>query len=300
MDKIYKMHKSVYLSSLLFTIILFSNCSPKQYEIGKYQNDPIIADGDASDWGLPLRFGSEEGSLQYSITNDKENFYISVATNNQQTQMSILRAGLKICFDPKGNKSTDIALIYPYKEPMEAGPRGKNENRNTDPNSMKQKMMLDADIFSTIGFVNMENRIYDLKDTSHFKVGMNYDKYNNLVFEAIVPIKNIIASPINFKKTPSISVGIIVNNFGGGGARPNGSGEAGNYRNGSEGMGGGMRGGGMGGGAMRGGGRGGMGSGMGGGGMRGGMGGAGMRNGGNYNYASKQIVNWYQFKLASE
>ena len=209
--------------------------------------------------------------------------------------MSILRAGLKICFDPKGNKSTDIALIYPYKDPMEAGPRGRNENRNSDPNLMKQKMMLDADIFSTIGFVNMENRIYDLKDTSHFKVGMNYDKYNNLVFEAIVPIKNVIASPINFKKTPSISVGIIVNNFGGGGARPNGSGEDGNYRSGSEGMGGGMRGGGMsggmGGGGMRGGGRGGMG----GGGMRGG----GMNRGGNYN-ASKQIINWYQFKLASE
>jgi hypothetical protein len=278
------MYKSVYLSSLLFTILLFSNCSPKQYEIGKYQNDPIIADGDANDWGLPLRFGSEEGSLQYSITNDKENLYISVATNNQQTQMSILRAGLKICFDPKGNKSSDIALIYPYKDPMEAGPRGRNDNRNTDPNLIKQKMMLDADIFNTIGFLNMENRIYDLKDTSHFKVGMNYDKYNNLVFEAIVPIKNVITTPINFKKTPSISVGIIVNNFGAGGARPNGSGEAGNYRSGS---------GGMGGGGMRGGGHGGMG----GGGMRGG--GGGMNRDGNYN-ASKQIINWYQFKLASE
>jgi hypothetical protein len=296
------MRISIYLSSLFFTILLFSNCSPKQYEIGKYQNETIIADGDASDWGLPLRFGSEEGALQYSITNDKENFYISVATNNQQTQMSILRAGLKICFDPKGNKSTDIALVYPYKDPMEAGPRVRNENKNTDPNSIKQKMMLDADIFSTIGFMNMENRIYDLKDTSHFKVGMNFDKYNNLVFEAIVPIKNVIATPINFKKTPSISVGIIINNFAGGGARPNSSGENGNYRSGGEGMGGGMRGGGMGGGrgGMGGGGMGGGRGGMGGGGMGGGgMRGGGMSRGGSYN-ASKQIINWYQFKLASE
>jgi len=296
------MHKSVYLSFLFFTIMLFSNCSPKQYEIGRYQNDPILADGDASDWGLPLRFGSEEGSLQYSITNDKENFYISVATNNQQTQMSILRAGLKICFDPKGNKSTNMALIYPYKDPMEAGPRGRNENKKTDPNLIKQKMIMDADIFSTIGFMNMENRIYDLKDTSHFKVGMNFDKYNNLVFEAIVPVKNVITTPINFKKAPSISIGIIINNFAMGGARPNGGGEGSNYRGGGEGMGGGMRGGGMGGGGMRGGGGGmggggmrGGGGGMGGGGMRGG----GMRSGGDNNYANKQIVNWYQFKLAT-
>jgi hypothetical protein len=289
----YKMRYLIYLCCLAFTIISFSNCSPKQYEIGKYQNDIIIADGDASDWGLPLRFGSEEGSLQYSITNDKENFYISVASNNQQTQMSILRTGLKIYFDPKGNKATDICLTYPYKDPIESGPRGRNENKNTDPNLIKQKMILDADIYSTAGFINMENRIYDLKDTSHFKVGMNFDKYNNLIFEAIVPIKNVLANPVNFKKAPSISVGIIVNNFGNGGARPNG--ENANYRSGGESMsGGGMRGGGMGGG-MRGGGRGGMGGGMGGG-MRGG---GGISRSGGYN-GSKQIVNWYQFKLASE
>ncbi len=279
------MRYSIYLFSL--SIILLSNCSPKQYEIGKYQNETIIADGDAADWGLPLRFGSEEGSLQYAITNDRENFYISVASNNQQTQMSILRAGLKIYFDPKGNKATDICLTYPYKDPMESGPRGRNENKNTDPNLIKQKMILDADIYSTSGFINMENRIYDLKDTSQFKVGMNFDKYNNLVFEAIVPIKNVLANPVNFKKTPSISVGIIVNNFGGGGARLNGSGENQNYRSNSEGMNrGSMRGGGMGGGMRGGGSRGGM------------RGGGGMSRGGGY--VGKQIVNWYQFKLASE
>jgi hypothetical protein len=286
------MRFSIYLFSLFFVMVVFSNCSPKQYEVGKYQNDPIIADGDATDWGLPLRFGSEEGSLQYSISNDKENFYISVASNNQQTQMSILRAGLKIYFDPKGNKATDISLIYPYKDPMENnGPRVRNENKNTDPNLIKQKMILDADIYTTTGFLNMENRIYDLKDTSHFKVGMNFDKYNNLVFEAIVPIKNVIATPINFMKPPSISIGIIINNLGGGGGRPNGNGENANYRGGGMsrgGMGGGM-GGGTGGG-MRGGGGGGRG------GMRGG---GAMQAGGSYT-GSKQIVNWYQFKLASE
>ena len=281
----------IYLFILAFTIIVFSNCSPKQYEIGKYQNDSIIADGDATDWGLPLLFGSEEGSLQYSITNDKENFYISIASNNQQTQMSILRSGLKIYFDPKGNKATDICLTYPYKDPMEIGPRGRNENKNMDPNLIRQKMILDANIYSTTGFINMENRIFDLKDTSHFKVGMNFDKYNNLVFEAIVPIKNVLTNAINFKKAPIISVGIIINNFGGAGTRPNGGSEAANYRGGGEGMsGGGMRGGGMGGG-MRGGG-------MRGGGMGGGMRGGGMSRGGD-NYGNKQIMNWYHFKLAT-
>jgi hypothetical protein len=289
----------LYTFSFIFTSLLFSKCSPKEYPIGKFQSELIIADGDATDWGLPLRFGSEIGSLQYSITNDKENIYISVASSDQMTQMRMLRAGLKIYIDPKGNKSTDICLTYPYKDQMEA-PRGRGENRNTDPNAMKQKMLLDADIFNTTGFVNMENRIYDLKDTSHFKIGINYDKYNNLVFEAIIPIKNVIANPINFKKAPSISVGIIVNNMNNFGTRTVNSNGGEAMRSGM-GEGGGMRGG-MGGGGMRGGmGGGGMRGGMGGGGMRGGMSGGGMRSGGaSYNDNNKQIANWHQFKMAFE
>lgn len=278
------MYKRPYFLYFSIIALLASYCSPKEYPLGKYQNTAIIADGDATDWGLPLRFGNETGSLQYSITNDLENIYISVASSDQATQMKMLRSGINIFIDPKGKKSKDISLIYPFKESMNM-PRGRNENGNSDRNAMKQKMIMDADIFSTKGFINMENRIYDLKDTSHIKVAMNFDIYNNLVFETIIPIKNVINVPIINKKAPSISVGIVINNMGG--QRQGGSaGEMSRY----EGMGG-MRGG-MGGG-MRGGMRGGMG-----GGMRGGSGmGGGMRSsmGGNNN---DPISNWYQFKLA--
>ena len=282
------MHKFAYL--VLFAIpFLLTNCSPTNFPIGKFQSDPIVADGNASDWGLPLRFGNETGSLQYAITNDRENIYVSVASNDQATQMKMLRAGIKVYIDIKGKKSTDMGLVYPFKDQDELTNR-RMGIRNANPNAMKEKMILDANIFSCFGFINMENRIYDLKDTSHIKIGMNYDAYNNLVFEAIIPLKNVLTIPITNTKAPSISVGIIVNNMGGDAQRPNAS-MAGMNRA----EGGGMRGGGMGGGGMRGGG-------MGGGGMRGGsMGGGGMRGGsmGGGGYGnSGPIVNWYEFKLA--
>jgi len=278
------MRKYKYILGFSIITLVIANCSPKEYPLGKYQNTAIVADGDASDWGLPLRFGNENGSLQYAITNDKENIYISVASSDQATQMKMLRAGIKIFIDPKGNKSKDISLTYPFKDQMEM-PKERNQNGNLDRNAMKQKMIMDADIFSTTGFINMENRIYDLKDTSHIKVAMNFDTYNNLVFESIIPIKNILSSPITNKKTPSISVGIMINTFGG--QRPSGSSEM--SRNEGGGMGGGMRSG-MGNGGMRGG--------MGGGGMRGGMGGGGMRGGMGNSNVNNTISNWYQFKLA--
>jgi hypothetical protein len=289
------MRKCSYLLMFIVSAIVFASCSPTNYPVGKYQSEAIIADGNASDWGLPLRFGNETGSLQYSITNDRDNIYVSVASNDQATQMKMLRAGLKIYIDTKGKKSTDMGLVYPFKE-QEVMTNRRMENRNTSPTAMKQKMILDADIFSTTGFINMENRIYDLKDTSHIKIGMNYDTYNNLVFEAIIPLKYVLATPITNSKAPSISVGIIVNNMGGMGNRQPASMVGMNRAEGAgmnNGMGG-MRNGGMGGA---------MGSGMRGSGMRGGggagmsRGGANMRSNGGYNN-SGPITNWYQFKLA--
>jgi hypothetical protein len=300
------MQKINSLIGCIIAALLLSNCSPKEFALGKYQGTSIKADGDASDWGLPLRFGDETGSLQYAVTNDENNIYVSVASNEKTTQMRMLRAGIKICIDPKGNKSTDMCLNYPFTDPMDMPKTGRNEfarnensrrdSKNADPTAMRQKMMMDADMFSTTGFINMENRVYDLRDTSIIKVGMNFDIYNNLIFEAIIPIKQITNTTIPSKKTPSISVGIIVNSMGGGaGQKPGGNG--GGFE--SNGMGGGMRGGGMGGG-MRGGG---MGGGMRGGGMGGGMRGGGMGGGMRGSYAndnSKPITNWYQFKLATQ
>ena len=289
------MRKLSHLIVILASSILLSNCSPSNFPVGKYQSEQIVADGNANDWGLPLRFGNENGSLEYSITNDKDNIYVSIASNDPSTQMKMLRAGIKVYIDTKGKKGTEMGLIYPFKEKVDM-PNRRMENRNSDPTAMKQKMILDADIFSTSGFINMENRIYDLKDTSHIKIGMNYDTYNNLVFEAIIPLKNVLAAPITSSKAPSISVGIIVNNMDGTGNRQPASmagtnrAEGGGMNNGM----GGMRSGGMGGG---------MGGSMRGGGMRGGggagmsRGGANMRSGGGYNN-SAPIANWYQFKLA--
>jgi len=296
----YSNYKRILTSFIL--CIFFANCTPKEFPLGKFQETPIIADGDATDWGLPLRFGSETESIQYAITNDKENIYVSVASNNQVTQMRMLRAGIKIYIDSKGKKRNDVYLSYPFKEDINNDRSPRNNNMASDPSLIKQKMIMDADLYSTTGFINMENKIYDVKDTSHVKIGMNFDIYNNLVFEAIIPLKNVLVNPIINKKSPSISIGVVVNNMMGSNRQMVGQG---NRPEGGEGMGGGMRGGGMGGGGMRGGGMGGggmRGGSMGGGGMRGGgMGGGGMRGGGmggGGNYNSKPTINWYEFKLA--
>jgi hypothetical protein len=175
-------------------------------------------------------------------------------------------------------------------------------NKGGDQINFKKQLLMDKDIFKTFGFINMENRVYDVSDTSNIKMGINYDAFGNLVFEAIIPIKHIYDKIVTAKNAPSLSIGIVLNTMVMNFENRSGNNSAGEngMRGGSSGMGGGMRGGGgmggMGGGMSGGGMRGGMGGGMRGGGMRGG---GGMRaGGGGFNTMNKVIANWYQFKLA--
>ena len=112
--------KNIHLLSAGFILLLsLTYCSPQEFPLGNFQKTPILADGNAEDWCLPLRFGSEGGALQYNITNDSRNIYVSVATNDQATQMSILRAGISIYVDTKGKKNKTMGLSFPANEALE-------------------------------------------------------------------------------------------------------------------------------------------------------------------------------------
>lgn len=310
------MKRSFQIISICF---LLSNCSPKEYPLGNFQSSPVVADGSISDWSLPLRFGTEDGSMEYNITNDNQNIYISVATNNQATQMRILRAGINIYIDTKGKSDKSMGVLFPVradnlnnnyapnpaaKEDNQNFTRGNNRRNNltgeTGPTAanQKKKLLMDNNIFKTFGFINMENNIYDLFDSTAIKMGVNYDQLNNLVIECVIPIKNITNKNFTASNAPSISVGIVLNNINmnrgatamGAGGRTGGMEGGGGIGGGRGGMGGGM------GGGMRGGG--GMGGGRGGGGMRGGAGMGGQSMGGDRLGLNKEVANWYKFKLA--
>jgi hypothetical protein len=94
-----------------------NGCSPKLMPEGHFQNSPVVIDGKINDWGLPLRFSNPEYSMQYSVTNDDEKIYICVYSKDESFQKRILKAGMSICFDPKGEKDKTMSFVYPVKKP---------------------------------------------------------------------------------------------------------------------------------------------------------------------------------------
>jgi hypothetical protein len=277
--------------------LIFVSCSHKLAPEGHYQSTPVITDGKTDDWQLPLRFSNSRYTLQYNVTNDDKNLYICVSSRESATQLRILRSGMTIWFDPKGEKNKTVGLYFPIRKQPDperyrgggsgsqdggdyAGGRG---NGNTgggratgaDLNTREAELLLQSNYYNTSGFPGIENGQFGVTDTKGpVQLAIKHDDQDTLlVYEITIPVRNILGAGWKAKADKkNFSVGVVLNSTPGigGGGRPGGGG--------MRGMGGGM---------------GGMRVGLGGGGRRYGGGG-----GGGSSQGQKEESDWYVFRLA--
>jgi hypothetical protein len=248
-----------------------ASCSHKLAPEGHYQSTPVVADGIPGEWSLPLRFSNANYTLQYNVTYDNKNLYVCVISRDDQTILHMLRSGITLYFDPKGDKSKDIALNYPLRkqpDPASFRRRGGEPVTNTGDSAWKAELVHQSDDFGTAGFTGIENGQFAVGDQKcPIQVAIKLNNNDSmLVYEAVIPIYNVLGADLssrNPKKT--FSVGVVVNAPeapGAGSSRPYGGG-------GGRGMGMGMR----------------------------GFGGGGGRRFTNNNQPVKEEVTWYPFRL---
>jgi hypothetical protein len=258
--------------------LLFVSCSHKLAPEGHYQTSPMVTDGKTDDWPMPLRFSNASYTLQYNVTNDDKDLYICVSSREAATQLRILRSGLTIWFDPKGEKNKTVGLYFPIrKQPDPEQYRGGGGTADADVNTREAELLLQSNYYNTTGFPKIENGQFGVTDTKGpVQLAIKHDDRDSLlVYEIMIPIRNVLGADWKAKAgKKNFSVGIVLNavpgmSGGGGGGHPNGGG-------GMRGMGGGM---------------GGMRVGLGGGRRRGTSGGGGGSQG------HKEESDWYVFRL---
>ncbi len=85
----------------LLILLTISSCTLAQTSTAKWQSQPIIIDGDGSDWGMLPRFFNTESNLKYEFRNDAQNLYFIMKAADRATQMQLLRAGFSVKFKLK-------------------------------------------------------------------------------------------------------------------------------------------------------------------------------------------------------
>src|ERR1700682_1220725 len=70
-----------------------------------WQHQPLIIDGADNDWEKPLPYYDSKNKLAYSISNDRENVYILLATKDEQAQRKIVEGGLTVWINSQAEKN---------------------------------------------------------------------------------------------------------------------------------------------------------------------------------------------------
>ncbi len=197
------------ISFLLFFIV---GCTHQLAPFGHLQETTVVADGNADEWALPLRFSNPEHTFQYSITNDQKNIYICIISTDENTQTKMLKYGMNIYFDPKGEKNKNISLEFPVRKPEQNSYNNGEPMKTSGIKIANDQLLLQSDYYNTSGFANIENGQFSVADKkNNIQVAIKLHNDSTLVYEAIIPINNIPGvDPYARKTSKNFSVGISV------------------------------------------------------------------------------------------
>ena len=173
-----------------------------------WQAEPITIDGSNKDWPSPYPEYDDKAMLGYAVSNDKDNLYITVETGDPATQLKILREGLTVWIDKKGEKDEITGINYPIptstdnskqegQRPSSAhaqqvsGTMDREQKRRMELEDRVRKALPEANEYSLQGFksCNLQFPIME-KDTCGIVVRLGIDADDEMVWEAVVPFKS--------------------------------------------------------------------------------------------------------------
>ena len=194
------MYKKLIAVLSICTIYLFSACTPKAMYQSAWQTTSVKADGDASEWRLPLRFYDSDTKLNYTLSNDNEKIYLCVRIVDELSQAKIIRNGLNIWFDTLAKKNKQCGILYPVPNVNAEdnqdgnGSSGSGSGRgsrhgNSDVDMVKNKFLRQANQMQLIGFKKGVPDYLASGNEYGVDVSINWDKNNIMIYEAVIPFK---------------------------------------------------------------------------------------------------------------
>jgi len=221
-----------------------------QENISKWQNQPIIIDGNLSDWGSIPRYFDSESNVQYEFRNDAQNLYLTFRSTDQATQIQLQQAGFSIRLKSKSNPANKFSITFsaPKKKKMpsmDRNPKDKQEKlvdkfSGKPESAPNDSAILDGFLLSN-GIITSENK--DLKGICFAKSKPGKDQ---IVAEFQIPLKEIFGNDFSLANITgsSIQLQVIINELSESASKSHGR-MRGGMRGGMPGGGGEMGGGGM-------------------------------------------------------
>src|ERR1700759_2430565 len=82
----------------------------------KWMTQPVIIDGQNTEWGQSLNFYDEDTKLSFALGNDSNNIYLCFESESGPNQMKVTRAGMNITLSAKGKTKHEVSIAYPLPQ----------------------------------------------------------------------------------------------------------------------------------------------------------------------------------------
>ena len=183
----------MHLKNKLFVCaMLMAGVTTAQTEIlqSSWTASPVTIDGKPNDWSIPLGFYDAASKLFFGISNDAQNVYLCFQSNDQGTQVKILRAGMDIDVSAKGIQ--DVSIHFPLgKSAPVADPL--TYNVGDDYMELRDSLLTRDTLMEVKGFADRKGLI-SIRDASGIAAAINWDPSNRLTYEIAIPLKELSVS----------------------------------------------------------------------------------------------------------
>ncbi|HEY0177053.1 MAG TPA: hypothetical protein VGC08_11790 [Pedobacter sp.] len=277
-------------TGLSYTRVCAQNSDP-DIDTNMWMQQPVVVDGNSSEWHEPLNNFNTPTQLAFAIANDQQNLYLIIESLDEITTGKLLRGGLTLNINTAGKKKDGIKLNFlGMQQPPSPHHDQADTLDHTEADMNHSEHGPGVSVIQVSGFKNIPDGSLAIPNDAGIQIAAAFNKQKDYICELAIPL-----AQLNLKgdELKAIAYNIKINapgKFSHEGKRPNQAlTSAGGSHGGGMGGGGGMRGGG--------GGMGGMGGGGGrhGGGMHGGGGGMGGDSAGG---TAKASDFWVKYELA--
>ncbi len=203
------MKKIIVACSILQSLSFLS-----QESTAKWRAKPILIDGIANDWSLPLRFYGNETNLFFAIANDSSNLFLCFQAKDEQTQLKINEAGMKIELKAKGKLKCDATIDFPLTVKKEnTDPSAEHKKQKPDIEHLKTGYILQNVNLSVKGFATQKGLV-PIKDSAGINAAILWDNKNVMTYELRIPLTELFGTAFSLKEvTKAITMKVIVNGF---------------------------------------------------------------------------------------
>ena len=212
--KSYKLFRIFLLQSIVAALLM--GCGSSVELTSKWTEKKIVVDGNNADWmGIPSYTEKGRSSLSFAVCNDDEFVYVSLASQDRQIQMQILRLGFTVWFDREGGSDKTFGINFPLgmqhggapPDELSRRPRMDREQMN-DPDQMRRSIDARTTEMEILGPGKNDRYRLSVASASGVQAKIGYAQQGTMVYELRVPLKQSAEHPYGVRVQDTKSIGI--------------------------------------------------------------------------------------------